>query len=342
MSYDVSNAKFDELLAGWKVNYRVYAPRLLAQKTGGRQVVRYQEINSVNDIYNERNTDFSAKEVYYPISQTMLYFTENEVVESQLKDDRGIILFLHPCDINALRRSDNIFLGNGGNADVYYERLRSKVRIVLLECKQSADNCFCVSMNSNVATDYDLAVRLGEGSVKLQVKNGDFVGDLTGVPEVDFEPEFVQENSRKVKTPTINGVEELKVASALEYWGQFDEECIGCGGCNTVCPTCTCFDTVDIIYDETSRDGERRRVWSSCMLDTFTMTAGGARARKTAGANMRFKALHKVYDYQKRFETGENMCVGCGRCILRCPKKIDFSATLNGFTEALDEAKGGK
>ena len=101
----------------------------------------------------------------------------------------------------------------------------------------------------------------------------------------------------------------------------------------------SCFDTVDVTYDETSRDGERRRVWSSCMLSTFTQTAGGGRARSTAGANMRFKTLHKVYDYKKRFDAGENMCVGCGRCIARCPREIDFLDTINRFHDELDAAR---
>ena len=138
--------------------------------------------------------------------------------------------------------------------------------------------------------------------------------------------------------PSIEGNDDVKLACGLEYWNEFDEKCIGCGGCNTVCPTCACFDTVDVIYDETSIEGERRRVWSSCMLDTFTLTAGGGRARKTAGANMRFKVLHKTYDFKKRFGK-ENMCVGCGRCTMRCPKDIDFAEVVNEFSDALETAK---
>jgi anaerobic sulfite reductase subunit A len=78
------------------------------------------------------------------------------------------------------------------------------------------------------------------------------------------------------------------------------------------------------------------------MLDTFTMTAGGGRARKTAGANMRFKSLHKMYDYGKRFGEGENMCVGCGRCVGRCSQDISFIDTINEFHDALEQAKGGE
>nr|MCR4842525.1 4Fe-4S dicluster domain-containing protein [Eubacterium sp.] len=239
------------------------------------------------------------------------------------------------------KRLDDIFLSNGGRADSYYERRRNHVKIALLECHESFDQCFCVSMGSAVAEDYDLALSFDEEGVGVKVKSAEFMPYLKDYNKSAYEPSFITENDRKVTLPSINSKDELKTASTLEFWKKYDDQCISCGGCNTVCPTCSCFDTVDIRYDETSTDGERRRVWSSCMLDTFTMTAGGARARKSPAANMRFKTLHKTYDFQKRFETDYNMCVGCGRCIVRCPKDIDFSDTVNGFAKALEEAKGG-
>jgi anaerobic sulfite reductase subunit A len=339
-SYQLSTDEMDEVLLSWKKDYKIYAPVLLKQRGSAKDVVRYREINSVKDIYNERNSDFSAKEVYYPVMQTMFFFTETEVIESQLKDDKGILLLLHPCDINAMRRLDNIFLKNGAGPDMYYARLREKVKVILLECKQSADNCFCVSMGSNVADNYELAVRLDDDKVFVQVRGPQWNTYFYKAKTCDFAPRFITENERKVTVPQIPDKETLKYASEMKYWEKFDDKCIGCGGCNTVCPTCSCFDTNDIIYSETSRDGERRRVWSSCMLDTFTLTAGGGRARKTQGANMRFKTLHKIYDYQKRFGEGENMCVGCGRCIMRCSKDIDFSQTLNEFAQELEKKEG--
>ena len=90
-----------------------------------------------------------------------------------------------------------------------------------------------------------------------------------------------RENQKKLHIPQITDRSMLKPISDLEYWTQYDEKCMSCGGCNTVCGTCSCFDTVDVIYQEGSRSGERRRVWSSCMLESYTMTAGGNRAQDT-------------------------------------------------------------
>ena len=216
--------------------------------------------------------------------QTMFYFTESEVFESKLADDKEFIILLHPCDINAMRRLDNIFINNGAGPDMYYSRLREKVHVALLECQDSAENCYCVSMGSNIAEDYEFALRISGDSVEVHVKNPELLPYFEGGKSSTFTPSFVMKNERKVSVPNIPDRETLKRASELKYWEKFNDSCISCGGCNTVCPTCSCFDTNDVIYSETSREGERRRVWSSCMLETFTQTAGGARARKTPGA----------------------------------------------------------
>ena len=110
--------------------------------------------------------------------------------------------------------------------------------------------------------------------------------------------------------------------------------------CNTVCPTCSCFETVDYLNQENSRKGERRRIWSSCMLPDFSRTAGGNIARKFPRQMMRYKTLHKVYDYNKRFGGNEHMCVGCGRCLQRCPEEISFVDTINRLSEETDRLKG--
>lgn len=339
-SFQLTHVQMNAVLAELSKTYRIFAPKRTGKRgPGGQEIVRYGEISAVEEIVYDRPSDFSAKEAYYPVIQTMFYFTRDESRQSELTDERGILVLAHPCDCNAIRRLDNIFLRNGGQPDLFYARLREKVKLGLLECAQSWDNCFCVSMGSNVAEDYSIALRLTEQGCLVQVKDAAFAPCFAGQAEVGFEPQFVRENRRKANLPVIESTQDVKLASSLPFWAEYDETCLSCGGCNTVCPTCSCFDTVDVTYDETSRDGERRRVWSSCMLSTFTQTAGGGRARSTAGANMRFKTLHKVYDYKKRFDAGENMCVGCGRCIARCPREIDFLDTINRFHDELDAAR---
>ena len=117
-------------------------------------------------------------------------------------------------------------------------------------------------------------------------------------------------------------------------WDEYTTRCIGCGRCNFVCPTCTCFTMQDVYYSDNGRVGERRRVGSSCMVDGYTNVAGGGQYRKTQGERMRFKVLHKILDFRKRF--GYDMCVGCGRCDDVCGEYISYSNIINKVADAVD------
>jgi anaerobic sulfite reductase subunit A len=257
----------------------------------------------------------------------MYYFKNDSVVSTEQSDGKDLLIFARACDINAIRRLDSIFLKNGNRADMFYGRMRSRVKFALMECRESFEDCFCASVGSNITDDYSFAVRIDENDLLIDVKDEEFSGLFSDMPTDKFSVSFVSENKKVLRKPTITQ-EQLREISNLPFWSEFDEKCIACGGCNTVCGTCSCFDTVDVLYSEGSNDGERRRVWSSCMLHDFTQTAGGALSRKTQGANMRFKVLHKFYDYGKHFELNENMCVGCGRCDMRCPENISFFETV--------------
>ena len=64
--------------------------------------------------------------------------------------------------------------------------------------------------------------------------------------------------------------------------------------------------------------------------------AGGHSFRPTAGDRMRYKVLHKFHDYKARFKD-YHMCVGCGRCIDRCPEFISIAATVEKMAKAIEE-----
>lgn len=340
MGYRIDPLTMDQILGALSKEYRIFAPKWDKAKKN----VRFSLIRSVSEIVTDRQSDFSTKETYYPISQVMMYFRADTVEEETLADERKLLIIARPCDINAIRRLDKIFLENG-QPDHYYARMRQKIVFALLECRESFENCFCVSMGSNQTDDYCMAFRFEKaddgsaGDTLVEIKDAAFTPFFEAANDtaVVFKPEFVKENKKVMHAPSISRAN-LKAISDMEYWNQFDEKCIGCGGCNTVCGTCSCFDTSDIIYEEGKPDGERRRVWSSCMIPNFTETAGGVRSRKTQGANMRFKVFHKFYDFGARFD-GENMCVGCGRCDMRCPQQISFFDTVSGLTNELESLK---
>lgn len=335
MGFQIQNKDFNKILESLKDEYKIYAPKKFDKR--GRfsdtDLIKYGEIDSVEEIEYKEKAHYSPKEIVYPITQTLFYFTEEEYKESIIHDKK-ILIFLRPCDINGMRRLDTIFLQNGPYKDVYYERLREKVKFVMMECSESFENCFCVSMNSNYTDNYSIAVRFGDGKVMLDVKDEDFSNIFKEVGEdVDFTPEYVKENDVKVNIPKSEDMT-IEIFNH-KLWEEYAKRCIACGRCNTSCITCSCFTTQDIAYEENPNSGERRRVWAGCHIDKFTNMAGGHEFRKDYGSRMRYKTMHKIYDYNKRF--GEHMCVGCGRCDDRCPEYISFSKCINKVNEILEK-----
>lgn len=336
MSYKIGYEDMDRILDQLREEYRIVAPKKFNQAGNDDReyIIRYGDVRSAADIVYDEPSDFSPKEVVHPIMQTLLYFQNGECEESQLRDDRKVLIFLHPCDVYGIKRLDNIFLKNGNHEDIYYKRLRDKVKLAVMECGDGWDGCFCVSMGTNIIEEYDMAVGFREDGMMVQVNNDDLTEYFAGETVENYQPAFVKENLLTVTVPDISDKETVRRIIEMDYWEQFDDKCLSCGSCNTACISCSCFDTVDIIYDETSLDGERRRKWSSCMLEDFASMAGGHNVRRTAGARTRFKLMHKIYDYNQRFSEG-HMCVGCGRCSRKCPQDIDFAEIINDISSIL-------
>ncbi|GAB6098520.1 anaerobic sulfite reductase subunit AsrA [Halanaerocella petrolearia] len=336
MSYSISTERMDKILTELQSDYKVYAPvRLEGQgRYSDTDVIRYAEIDTVNDIVFDQKSDVSPKEIIHPITQRLFYFTEYEYTESQVYD-QDILIFARPCDINGIKRLDNIFLDNGEFEDSYYKRLRDKIKFIMMECKDSWDTCFCVSMNANKTEDYSLAVRFNEDKLSVQIKDNEFKELFSNQVETEFTPEFPTFNQTTVNIPNINE-EILEEVHNLEIWEEYDRRCESCGACTSACITCSCFTTSDVTYTENGKVGERRRVWASCLHDDFTDMAGGESFRDSPGERMRYRTLHKIYDYQARFG-GEHMCVGCGRCTDRCNELISFSALINRLSSEVDK-----
>ncbi|MCQ2409379.1 MAG: anaerobic sulfite reductase subunit AsrA [Clostridia bacterium] len=342
MSYKFTKEEAAGLFAKLSEKFDIYAP--IRFKDAGRyaetDIIKYGKISSFDEgVYNEKST-YPMKEVLSPIQQALFYFTEDEYRESKCST-KPMLVFARPCDINAMKVQAKIYAGNGGFIDMYYERMRERVHYALLECNADDDTCFCVSMGTNTTDDYDAAFRFTDDAILIDAKDSAFEALVKDGKACDFKPEFVKENITKVTLPVIEDKETLNKLKAHPMWEQFNGRCISCGACTIACSTCTCFTTRDIIYGDNQEVGERRRVSASCQVDGFTTVAGGGSYRKTAGDKMRFKMLHKFHDYKARFKDSD-MCVGCGRCINRCPELISITETLKKMNAALEEIKKEK
>ena len=337
MGYKVSFDEVNQIFADLSKEYEIWAPKRFPGK--GRysdtDIIRYDKVKTVEEIVFDEKSDFPAKEVLSPITEPLFYFTEDEYRESKVTSKK-LLIFMRPCDIAAQQRQERIYLGNGGFNDMYYERMHEKVKIVMMQCDLDDDTCFCVSMGTNKTDNYSLAFVCQDGALKVEVKDDVFAPYFEGKTAEDYTPSFPTENKTKVTLPEIPNKEVLTKLKEHPMWNEYNKRCISCGSCTVACSTCTCFTTTDIAYNENGSVGERKRTSASCQIEGFTDMAGGHSFRNTAGDRMRYKVLHKFHDYKERFKD-YHMCVGCGRCISRCPEFISITATVDKMNKAIAE-----
>ena len=165
----------DKALRALKRDYRVFAPKRFPKqgRYSDTDIIRYAEVERFCDIVWEEKSDYPAKEILTPIQQTVFYFTEDEYRPSK-GPNKPILLLARPCDINAQQIQAKIYAGNGGYDDFYYMRMREQVKFALMECPGGDDTCFCVSMGSNQANGYALALHFRPDGMEVQIAEEGF------------------------------------------------------------------------------------------------------------------------------------------------------------------------
>lgn len=328
-----SNVLFCEIFS----KYDVFAPKRYAKqgRYSDTDIIKYAKVESIDEIEFKEKSDYSAKEVLTPINETLFYFIDNEFKENKTKQ-KPILLFARPCDINAIQIQSKIYEENGEFSDIYFSRIKNNLKFALMDCAGGDENCFCTSMNSNITDDWAFAIKKLENEYLLQVKDNEFETYFNKCEQTNFSYEFVQQNKLSVEIKDIPNKEILNKLKQHPFWSEYDKRCISCGACTISCPTCTCFTTKDIIYSENPKVGERKRTFASCQIEGFDKMAGQKEIRNKASERMRYKILHKFHDYKERFKTS-HMCVGCGRCIQRCPELISIISTIEKMNKATDE-----
>ena len=325
MKISLNRENFNSALEKLKREYKIYAPIEIPFRGtfSDTSVIRYSEIDKIEEICFDKKSHFSAKEVMLPITQTMFYFTEDGCTMPKEQDEKYLI-FLRSCDLHSVKRVDEVYLNNKF-LDIYYKRVRDKVKFVVFGCPNSFENCFCVDMKTNKTDEYNIGIKVTDDKIFADIRDDELKAYFDEVisenkenskvnENVEFEMEFVEDNEIHVDIPDNI---ELSDIINLDLWREYDSRCIACGKCNFVCPTCTCTTTQDVFYSENDNNGERRRVWASCHVNGFTDMAGGHSFRQRHGDRMRLKVMH-------------------------CPEYISFSNCINKLSAELKRISAEK
>lgn len=277
------------------------------------------------------------KYFYAPFDTIFSFHREGGVIHEENLEERRVLFGLHPCDVNALLLLDRVFTGQ--YEDDRYKRKRENTLIVGLNCNKPGENCFCSSFGTgpDLRRGYDLLLtNLGD---RYLLEAGSGAGEelLHELRLKKAEPQafLAKENvvrlakgAIKKKINTDNLPKILNQNFGHGKWAELKEECLACGACTIVCPTCYCFNVFDKL-DLTLKHGERQIVWDSCVLLEFGEVAMGGNFRRTRAARIKQRIYHKLSYFETQY--GTLGCVGCGRCVTACIKKIDPTAIVNAI-----------
>lgn len=281
-----------------------------------KDILRFEKINNYSDICLEGITRFPVKNLLFPEKQVLFKFKDAEITEEKQEIKKFVLFGLRLCDLNAFYINDRFILDK--NPDENYKKRRENVLLIGINCEKPMDRfCFCSSMELQHYYDLFFYDKGNYFHVKAGSKKGEeLIKDLKPETYVPGEVKcFV-----KLKTKNI------KYYYDDSEWQKIADDCIGCGMCTNLCPTCLCFDIKDI-PDLDLKSGKRVTEWDSCMYRDFTKVAGGIIFRKERLSRFKHRIYHKMQYFKEDFDV--YMCTGCGRCIRHCPSGIYWTGAIN-------------
>jgi len=338
--------KFLEFAAALIEDHEVIAP-VGEGSSGG---LSYGKIASATDLVYPRDAGRCAakpakslKEFFFPGREVLLeYHLGGDgghpegigTVTPPIAKETRVILGAYPCDVAAFPILDKLFTWD--YLDSFYLEARERTVLISLACETPCETCFCTALGGSPAdvegSDILLTPLEGVCHVQVVTERGKALVESyqaffeTSDPAYDRERRLFEERARaRIADVLSDDVTDLHERLDFDdpVWETIAQQCIDCGICTFLCPTCHCFDIQD---EGSSTQGERVRLWDACMFYNYTKAHAG-QPRAQHYRRYRQRIMHKFRYYPENF--GRALCVGCGRCIEHCPANIDLRAVLH-------------
>jgi len=284
----------------------------------------------------------SAKDAFFPQSETLYTcYKDGKKISIQpesLEDESFVVFGMKACDVRGIAVLDKVFLAEP--VDNYYKARRDHGIIVSLACGEPEESCFCKVFGIDCAEpEGDVVTWLTEGYLywKPVTEKGEALTaqvakllEDTDETAVNAQKEAIKKIVEKLPYANLslegwNG-EALNEKFNSPLWEQLYKPCLACGTCTFVCPTCQCYDIKDY---NTGKGVQRYRCWDSCMYSDFTMMAHGNN-RTSQMQRFRQRFMHKLV-YFPANNDGMYSCVGCGRCVDKCPSHLNIVKVIKAF-----------
>ena len=325
----ISIEKLPALFAEISANETLYLP--VDTKAGAK----FEKWDETKTLSSALNTVRSAKDFFFPQTENLMDFKIEgkniEVIDSRSETEDFVIFGIRACDAKSFDVLDRVFLAEP--VDTYYMNRRNHGVIMSVACTRPTETCFCKTFDIDAAEpEGDIVCYKTDDALYMDAKTEKGKKLLSSLEKIteDADNKAVEEQKKTIR----DRLEKLPLASLKKdafgsgkteeffnapEWAELSESCLGCGTCTFVCPTCQCYDIKDF---NTGHGIKRFRCWDSCMYSEFTkMSAGQPRLTQLERFRQRF--MHKLVYYPTNND-GLFSCVGCGRCLSKCPIQMNI------------------
>jgi len=307
----------------------------------------FKEIENPEDIVLDYlNPKIPPKNVLFPEEEVIFEYEyegkDVKIKEREDLEDKRIIFGARPCDTSAMAIMA-FFFGFGKFEDEIYLKKKENTIIISIGCNSPQTTCFCTSVGGHPFNKKDADIFLADLGEKYLVegitdKGKDLLAKLSWLGKATAADEKkAKELSKQAEESMTLKFDMDKIVNILDenfqhpIWQDIAENCIGCGTCAFMCPTCTCFDVIDE-HDQYKNRGRRIRIWDTCQFRLYTLETSGHNPRPEKIQRCRNRIMHKFSYYPKNYD-GLIGCVGCGRCVRLCPANNDLRMILDNITE---------
>ena len=322
--------KLNDLFAAVAQNQALYLP--VDNKAGQAEFTAWEQGVEMSKALN---TTRSAKDFFFPQTENMMEFKVEgktiEVIDTRSETEDFVVFGVRACDARSFTILDKVFLADP--VDTFYANRRAHGTIVTLACTRPTETCFCSAFDIDPANpEGDVAAWMTESDLYLKALTEKGTALLDSISALLEDSDEAAVEAQKKTTGEIMArlplqnlpLDSFKPEKMLEFfnapeWKSLSESCLGCGTCTFVCPTCQCYDIKDF---NTGHGVKRFRCWDSCMYSDFTKMAHG-NSRLSQVERFRQRFMHKLV-YFPANNNGEFGCVGCGRCLSKCPISMNI------------------
>jgi sulfhydrogenase subunit beta (sulfur reductase) len=320
----IASDKINDLFAAIAENNTLYIP------VDGKNGSDFEKWSEGKALSNALNTNRSAKDFFFPQTENLMDFKlegkKIEIIDTRKECEDFVVFGVRACDVKSFEVLDKVFLSE--NTDSYYKNRRDHAVIISMACDKPHETCFCTSFGIDPADPAgDIKCYKTENAFFFEgiTEKGkallDSLSSLTestdGV-EVDEQKKLIKDRLSRLLLANLDvsmfGADKTDDFFDRPEWSKLSESCLGCGTCTFVCPTCQCYDIKDF---NTGHGVKRFRCWDSCMYSEFTKMSAG-QPRLTQKERFRQRFMHKLV-YFPTNNDGMFSCVGCGRCVSKCP-----------------------